>query len=248
MGPVSLTLRRHSALQIDELLAEQPGLRLVPTSDRTTVVEGVVCFNATGPTGIVIDDKYSIKLRIPFDTSKELPEVWETEGRIPSDFHKLDANKLCLASPIKIRMRLVESSSVAKFVSEFVVPYLYGYSCFEQHGEMPFGELSHGLEGIREHLREMFKAETAEFPELFLKLASLQKRRANKLACPCQSGRRLGKCHNRIVNAQRKVYERTWFKNEFKRFEILREEESKQLNQVAKLKSLLGMPSASIRQ
>jgi hypothetical protein len=239
---------RYLELEVDELLHLHPQLRLVPSDGPAVVVEGIIAFDAIGPTGVKIEDKYKIKLRMPLDAKNSLPMAWETEGRIPSDFHKLESNSLCLASPIKIRMKLAESPSMAIFVSEFVVPYLYGYSYFEQFGEMPFGELSHGIEGIREHLREMFQCDTATYPEIFLKLASLQKRRANKIACPCLSGRRLGKCHNRIVNQLRKIYERTWFKNEFKRFEVLKDAEEEQFNQVAKLKSLLGMPSTNKRQ
>lgn len=34
-------------------------------------------------------------------------------------------------------------------------------------------------------------------------LATMKRRRANKQLCPCGSGRRLGRCHNRKVNVLR---------------------------------------------
>ena len=37
-----------------------------------------------------------------------------------------------------------------------VILYLYGYSHFERYGVMPFGELKHGAEGLREDLASLF--------------------------------------------------------------------------------------------
>ena len=40
-----------------------------------------------------------------------------------------------------------------------VILYLYGYSHFERYGVMPFGELKHGAEGLREDLASLFGRE-----------------------------------------------------------------------------------------
>ena len=40
-----------------------------------------------------------------------------------------------------------------------VIFYLYGYSHFERYGVMPFDELKHGAEGLREDLASLFGRE-----------------------------------------------------------------------------------------
>ena len=48
----------------------------------------------------------------------------------------------------------------------------------------------------------------------FCLLASMLRRRANKRPCPCGSGRRLGRCHNRKVNALRDRVGRVFLQRE----------------------------------
>ena len=86
----------------------------------------------------------------------------EIGGRIPRSFHKLNNAELCLGAPTRLQLIVAESPSVLRFVERCVIPYLYGYSHFERHGVMPFGELKHGAEGVREDLASLFGTERAE--------------------------------------------------------------------------------------
>jgi hypothetical protein len=112
-------------------------------------------------------------------------------------------------------MKLTLSPTLLVFVERLVVPYLFGYSYYEKHGAMPFGELSHGRDGILECLADMFRSPSVPGADEFVRLASLKKREANKESCPCRSGRRVGRCHNRIVNDFRKRLGRSWFSEEY---------------------------------
>lgn len=47
-------------------------------------------------------------------------------------------------------------------------------------------------------------------------LASMPRRRANKQPCPCRSGRKLGRCHNRKVNALRELVGRVFLRREMR--------------------------------
>ena len=96
-----------------------------------------------------------------------------------------------------------------------VLPYLYGYSYYERHGVMIFGEQEHGDQGIRDQLGQLYQAPPIEGVEEYLRLTGLHKRVANKRPCPCRSGRRLGRCHNRVVNALRSRLGRHWFRDEY---------------------------------
>ena len=93
-----------------------------------------------------------------------------------------------------------------------VVPYLYRYSHLETYGDAPFGDLDHGPDGIREDLKSLFGVDHKSAVLPFVCLVAMKKRHANKRKCPCGSGRRLGRCHNRIVNRLRDRLGRNWFR------------------------------------
>jgi hypothetical protein len=215
MGKVVTSLRQwYGQIELESLLDRYCGLNIIPSTDDILVVAGDLAFNATGPGGVTIADSYEVRLEVSPSFPDSIPSVCETKNRIPQGYHKLAGNCLCLGAPTRLRMSVAKSSSLSHFVDEFVVPYLYGFSYYERHQKMPFGELDHGAKGIRDFLREHFQANTSEHPEEFLRLSSLHKRVANKRPCPCNSKRRLGRCHNRIVNQNRRAYGRKWFASE----------------------------------
>jgi hypothetical protein len=201
--------------QLDELLGKHPGLRIIPSDDAALILSGEIAFNGQGPRPEPIEDTYAIRLEVPPDFPDELPTVREIGGRISGSFHKLPDDQLCLGAPTALRLRLTESPTLVTYVDEFVVPYLFSHSFYLAHGEMPFGELAHGDVGLLAHLAELFGSEQSEKAQEFLHLASLRKRDANKHACPCQSGRRLGQCHNARVNELRDRLGRHWFAREY---------------------------------
>lgn len=204
-------------LQVDVVLEEHPTLRLAPATDDGLLLRGSLPFRVAGPEGEVIEDAYQLDISIARGFPDTLPLVRETGGRIPADFHKLEGGHLCLGSPTAVRHRLTETPTLPTLLRALVIPYLYGHSFYLKHQRMPYGELPHGNEGIREHLREWFGTRGGVRPEEFLRLASIRRRVANKAPCPCGSGRRLGRCHNRTVNRLRAQLGRLWFRSEFKR-------------------------------
>lgn len=204
-------------LQVGVVLEEYPTLRLAPATDDGLLLRGSLHFIVAGPEGEVIDDVYQLEISIAPGFPDTLPLVREIGGRIPADFHKLEGGYLCLGSPTAVRHRLTETPTLPTLLRALVIPYLYGHSFYLKHQRMPYGELPHGNEGIREHLREWFGTCRGARPEEFLRLASIQRRVANKAACPCGSGRRLGRCHNHTVNRLRAKLGRLWFRSEFER-------------------------------
>lgn len=208
---------RFKSLHVRELLNKYRGLRIEPSRNSSLIIKGTLQFQASSPNHYVIEDQYELEIQVHSGFPDKVPTIRETADRIPRDFHKLKGNLLCLASPTEIRLKMRDTPTLPAFVELFVIPYLYGFSYSEQYGILPFGELAHGNEGIRDHLRALFCVRSAEHPEEFLRLAGLKKRVANKLSCPCGSGKRLGKCHNRRVNYVRKTVDRKWFQAEYQR-------------------------------
>ncbi|PYP90132.1 MAG: hypothetical protein DMG65_12290 [Candidatus Angelobacter sp. Gp1-AA117] len=201
---------RHKQWELSELLVKYPGLRLHPSKGLDVIVQGILEFSATQKGGEQIDDEYSLRIQIPDRYPRLLPSIWEVNKRIPPKFHKLDDGSLCLGSETRLRLMLLRSPSILSFVDMCVVPYLYGHSFFEEHGRMPFGELSHGKKGVIEDLAELFGVDE-RIVLGFVAVAAMKKNVANKRSCPCGSGLRLGSCHRKRVNTLRKQLGRRWF-------------------------------------
>ncbi len=209
--------RRNNALEIGLLLRTYPGLRLRPVADDRLKIAGTLTFSASVRRFGEIADSFEIEVCVPEAFPDELPTARETGGRVPRTYHTNPDGTLCLGSPTAQRLHLVERPTVLAFIQNCVIPYFYGFVYFENHGKLPLGELAHGWKGIRQDYADLFglKAETVAVVEM-VRLASIKKRVANKFPCPCGSGRRLGKCHNRTANVYRSKLGRRWFSNEYR--------------------------------
>jgi hypothetical protein len=200
---------------LDRLLADQPELQLCPVTDGRLQLVGRFQFSAAADGAERIDDAYDVEFTIPSGFPRELPTVRDRSGRIPRSHHTNPDGTLCLGSPTRQMMVLVDTPTLPAFAEKCLVPYLYGFSYRERHGRLPFGELDHGTAGLLRDFAELFGASTPVAARKFVGLAGLKKRLANKQPCPCGSGRRLGKCHNRRVNRLRRKLGRTWFAKEY---------------------------------
>jgi hypothetical protein len=198
--------------RLDQLLLAYPALRLVPTTGNSVVLAGTLPIDAQFPGSTHIVDEFEIELSVPRRFPKQIPSVRETGGRIPRSYHKLSDGALCLGTPTQLLMVLTQSTSILRFVERCLVPYLYRYSHVEKQGVAPYGELDHGMAGVVQDLMLLFKTDRKDTIEQFLRLTSMRKRHANKKPCPCGSGRRLGRCHNRRVNMLRDRLGRRWFR------------------------------------
>ena len=197
---------------VDDLLAAYGGLTLIPVSGGPVKVSGLLGFEASARNHGTISDEYRVEIEVPDDFPRGLPAVTETGGRIPKSFHTNPDGTLCLGSPTRLRLFLSGGPSLERFVTKCVVPYLYGHAYFEKHGVMPFSELRHGESGILQDLASLYGASSTAAVVGFVHLTALSKRVANKAPCPCGSGRRLGRCHNRRVNYLRRRLHRGWFR------------------------------------
>lgn len=196
---------------VQELIGKYPGLRLLPTVDKDLRIAGTLEFSAQAPGRENITDHYEINMSVAQSFPQSVPIVREVGGRVPKGFHKMTDGELCLGSPTRLRLILSETSSLLSFVERCVIPYLYGYSLVEKGGALPFGELAHGTKGLREDLADLVGFREERILDQFIKLISMKKRQANKRSCPCGSGLRAGRCHNRKLNMLRDKLGRRWF-------------------------------------
>lgn len=194
---------RLQGLGVAEFLREQPGLSLRPTHGDGLIFVGKFRFAAKGR-GAVIEDEYEIELRVPADFPRDLPVVFETGKRIPLDFHHYPSGELCLGAPLRLITLMPRGSTIVDFAQRCLLPYLFSYSYLIKFMELPFGELEHGTPGLLNDLSRMMGV-PPNVARGLLTIAERQRRKANRSACPCRSGRRLGACHHRIVNQLREL-------------------------------------------
>ncbi|MCH8146686.1 MAG: hypothetical protein IH987_01655 [Planctomycetes bacterium] len=212
---------------IETLLETYPSLRVQPQNNGSLVLAGNFDLHARFKK-IEIRDTFSIEIEVPDHFPIELPRVREVGGRIPQEFHHYPDGKLCLGSPIRLRMHTRATPDLATFVDTFVVPYLYGFSHKERYGTLPFGELEHGYEGMIEDLKSFLKVGDERTCIELLRLTGLQRRKANRLRCPCGSGFRVGQCHNSILNPLRARLERLWCRD---LYHVLRDQKLREKQQ-----------------
>ena len=191
-----------------------PGLALIRDRLGRLAVQGKIRFSMEHG-GRPIEDEFDIKLEIPPDYPISPPHAYETKGKLDGFDHIFSDGRLCLGTPVEVRARFAKQPSLLSFIEELVVPFLFAFSYKNQYGEMPFGELAHGMEGILEYYIEFFGT-PKEKSILLLKYL------ADGIAppldqCPCGSGRKLKKCHGPRLNALRQHQPAQAFEDELKK-------------------------------
>ena len=201
--------------RLAELLRIFPELSIEPVVNGQTRIAGTLVFSLQYQDLECIDDRYSISIEIPQDFPQRLPRTRETDGRIPKTFHTNTDGTLCLGSPTRLRLALGDNPTLPCYVKKCLLPYLYSFTYFQRHGILPFGQLDHGMKGIRQDYASLFGVGSDNATQEIVRLASLRKRTANKFPCPCGSLRRVGRCHHRRINQLRTQLGRSWLRTEY---------------------------------
>ena len=199
--------------QVTQVQAEQPGLDLALEHTGRMIVKGTVgfCINHDGST---YRDAYQIEISIPLDYPDSVPAVRETGNVIPADFHKLASGSLCLAAPVEVRRVFAIDRTLSHFISRLVVPYLFSYTYSLKHGELPHGDLSHGLCGLVEYYRDFFGTNAVTMMKLLKLLADGFA--PPLMPCPCSSGQSLQDCHGPRLDELRPHLPASHFENELR--------------------------------
>ena len=149
-----------------------------------------------------VEDCYELQFEIPKDYPASPPFVYETEGKIPKDFgHFMAGGNFCLGAPVEVRRRFAQHGSLIRFIEDQVIPYLFSYSYKRDHGELPFGELSHGTIGLIEYYNGFFG--TSFIASLRLIKCLADGFAPPRMVCPCEGGRKLRDCHGPRLAALR---------------------------------------------
>ena len=201
--------------QICELKKIHKGLRDISLQNQKTVIRGPLSFEASFDGFPVITDCFDIELVIPDAYPEVLPVVREIGGRINQRYKHLNQDgTLCLATPIEKRLFFLEKESLLGFVNNLVIPYLYGYCYWKKHGQHPFGERAHGVEGIIEYYRDDLGL--GNHVNILAMLAFLfEYGYRGHLPCPCKSGLKVRECHSEVLLQLHRHHSKYTLKNDF---------------------------------
>lgn len=192
-------------------------MRAQPVTDTDLHLEGFFDFAAKSRDHDLITDSYHLRITVPAGFPQDIPVVHELGERIPrrGRFHVNPSDSsLCLGSRMRLLLALAKNPTLLGFAETCLVPYLFAVSrkllC---GGDFAFGELEHGSAGELADYTELFALKTAEQAKRTILYLGMKKRRANRLPCPCECGKRLGSCYfNRRLKRFRQLAERSWFR------------------------------------
>lgn len=150
------------------------------------------------------------------DGQHRLRHLTELGGRIPrlADYHVSGDGTLCLGSRLSLMVRVQANPTIKGFVSGCLVPYLYAMTLKLDHGiDFVFGELRHGVTGEVDDYLDLLELKDRTQVIHALECILKKKRIANKLACPCRCGKRLGKCgYNSKIRELRGIFPGSWLR------------------------------------
>ena len=179
--------------QVTDAQSRYPNLELLSYPSGECRVRGRIGFSIEHDSNMV-EDTYNLDFKFPDDYPASPPFVFEREGKTAEDFgHFMAAGNLCLGAPVEVRRRFAEHKNLLRFIEEQVTPYLFAYSYKKQYGELPFGELAHGTDGLLQYYMEFFGTSGIEAMKLLKCLAD--DFAPPLMACPCGEGRKLQDCH-----------------------------------------------------
>jgi hypothetical protein len=190
----------------------------------TGIVEGILDLHAIFA-GEERKDAFVVRIVPPKDPYG-MPSLTETGGRTAAiaakyglkdhaDLHRNPSGTACLCVKQDESSRFPMGASLAHFIEELVVPYLFGLSHFDDNGKWPWPDYSHGAFGIAEYYGDDGNAPSPESIAATLDLLktdsgwrefSRQIRKPSAMRhCMCGSRKPISRCHQHVWAAVLKL-------------------------------------------
>lgn len=184
---------------ITEFLREYPQMRIRPGNEDVTIIAGTFEFSSTDGNHQVERETYELEILLPPNFPDDLPNVYETGGRIPRDGNhhvNVGDNSLCLGSPLRLKITLSQNPTLLWYADKCIIPYLHAVTQkMRNGGAFAFGELEHGVDGLIADYRDILKVPTARHIVRALTILSrFDLHSAQREECPCGCGRMLKEC------------------------------------------------------
>ena len=185
---------KESALQqVNSLLQIYDKLHIEKESNEEIILLGEILVNRTSLSYHVYK-AYKIEIHIPLE-SDELPYMLDVGNAIdPNYSHRYISGKLCLETDSMIRIRFIDGFDLVSWMLEFVEPYFFSYEYYQRYGCFPFGERTHGIDGVLQSYGDIFQEDDLAKVVDILNFINSGRYRGH-LPCPCGSGKKMRACH-----------------------------------------------------
>jgi SEC-C motif len=142
-----------------------------------------------------INEKFEIKIKL---FKNLLPIVWELSHKIKNNYpHIYKDKKLCLATDLEQELYL-KKHNLVDWIEEFVEKFFISYVYYERYGVFPFGEYSHGDNGIYEFIQKYLKIDNIIVAKKIYDYICTKQYRGH-LECPCGSKKKIRNCHGHLI-------------------------------------------------
>ena len=185
--------------QLQDLCASYPSFHLNDTNAAGTTLSGHIRREALYA-GVIMDLDFLVSIHLAVDYPASCPRVFPSNGSVPRSFHSFRDGSLCLGASYEVVKRFRDNPTLTGFLEGLLIPYLYSCRFKQLYGSMPYGERSHGPEGVLESYQEIFGVKSPSAISGFLKIVVSGKYRGH-LLCPCGSGMKLRNCHRVVVQS-----------------------------------------------
>ena len=185
----------------DAINLNQPRLR-VEKNVQSFLVRGTflvfeaeaVC-NPAGPL-----TRFEIEIIIPDRFPHFEPRLFEIGGRIPRKLCRhINGSGSCCVAVWEHWLIEADDISIAGYLNGPVNEFFLGQYYYENKGEWPFGEHSHGREGLIEAYSGLLRVPPREQNIVnYLRTLAQEGPRGHRL-CPCGSGEKLRDCHYKLM-------------------------------------------------
>jgi len=166
------------------------------------------CAVAHGTYGVRVpetdrDIEYGIVIFFPDNYPKHPPILFCNDSKLPIgiiDRHIMKDGSACLGVRAEINNRWRSNPTVVNFIENIVEPFLVWQAHFDAFQKPPpWGQRSHFEKGILEFYSELWGVPTEADIVGFMKLLGRKNEPKGHEICPCNSGKRLRKCHKELI-------------------------------------------------
>ena len=146
--------------------------------------------------------EYGIVLVLPSNYPKRPPQMFCNDPKLPIggiERHIMKDGSACLGVGAEIGLQWFHDSTIADFLGHLVAPFLVWQAYYDEYGKPPWGDLSHGSQGILECYAELLGRSADSTVVGFMELLGKKNSPKGHEPCPCNSGKRLRDCHRDLV-------------------------------------------------
>jgi hypothetical protein len=156
-------------------------------------------------------------LLIHFNKSS-IPYVYDVGKKIKRNYeHRYSDGRLCLATDIEQLLFIRNTKSICLWIEKYIESYYISYEYFQKYGIYPFGQYSHGKQGIVEFYEKYFNLDNEKNSLNIIKYIFFNTYRGHNL-CPCGNNKKIRDCHGKIIMKCKQDSNYTLLREDFKRW------------------------------